>query len=180
MPLDTIYQYFETYRKATSDYEVFSAKGCEAGETDICPFEDRIGFRLPDEFRDFSKSYLGGIYMAAKESIWPRPKAGDVGPYWSFMYGFIVFGFSKEAPEIIDIRARLDEFEAIFGKIGFVPFMMLIGSADRFCFDSSGQIVEFSHEEIDNPKVLGISFSDLLMKEIRDLEERTEQKKKGE
>ena len=179
MPLDAVYRYFETYRKDSSDFEVYSAKGCEPSEADIQRFEEQIGFRLPEEFREFSKSYLGGIYMAAKAAIWPRPKAGDVGPFWSFLYGLIVFGFAEEAPNEIRIQHQIEEFTSNFGTRSLVPFMRQIGNADCFCFDKTGQVFDFSHEDPDNPRLQETSFSDLLMQEIRALEERTHRKKTG-
>ncbi len=177
MPLTEVYEYFSTYRRATSDFEVFSARGDEASEADVAAFEDKIGFRFPDEFREFSVSYLGGLYMFAKEEIWPAPKAGDVGPYWSFLRGLIVFGLSKEAPDEIHMNARLTEFEASFGKRGLVPFLKIFGSADRYCFDSLGRIFEFQHDNVDQPRLIEDSFSVLLKREIDDLVERTNRKK---
>ncbi|MCX6951122.1 MAG: SMI1/KNR4 family protein [Verrucomicrobia bacterium] len=177
MPLQAVYRHFENYHPSASDFDVFSARGSEASEQDVARFEANVGFRFPDEFREFSTSYLGGLYMRAKEDIWPAGKEGDVGPYWSFLCGLIVFGVSKEAPDEIQMKTQLDEFEGNFGKTGLVPFMRIIGSADRYCFDASGRIHEFYHDDIANPRPSDLCFSDLLMEEIGALIERTNKKK---
>ncbi|MFO1481881.1 MAG: SMI1/KNR4 family protein [Verrucomicrobiaceae bacterium] len=177
MSLAKIFDYFSTYRPSASDFEVFSARGDEATEFDVGAFEKKIGFRLPDEFREFSMSYLGGLYMFAKEEIWPVPKAGEVAPYWSFLRGLIVFGLSKKAPDEIHMNSRLEEFENNFGKNKLVPFMKLFGSADRYCFDHEGHIFEFQHDDVARPHLIEESFSVLLMREINELIERTNRKK---
>jgi hypothetical protein len=177
MSLQLVYDYFANYRKAESDFEVFSALGSEASEADVSSFERAIGFRFPEEFREFSTSYLGCLGMVAKESIWPPPKKYEVGPFWSFLRGFMVFGFSKEAPLELSIEHRLAEFRKDFTVTELVPFMKLYGCADRFCFDSSGRIFEFQHDDPAHPEPIASSFSDHLMAQVRDLEERMKRKK---
>ncbi len=177
MPLTAVYEYFSTYAQATSDYEVFSARGSEATEADIRAFETENEFQLSEEFREFSKSYLGGLCMFAKEEIWPAPKQGDVGAFWTFLRGLMVFGFSPDAPDELSIHKRLIEFRERFGAHDLVPFLKLYGTADRYCFDRRGQIVEFMHDDVTNPRVVDSSFSDLLMHEIRELEARTRRRK---
>ena len=34
-------------------------------------------------------SELGGLYIVAREALWPRPKLFDVGPAWTFDYGAV-------------------------------------------------------------------------------------------
>src|SRR5215831_8145249 len=91
MPLYEIESYFRNYDKKS--YEVFSQQGAEPNMADVTAFESRIGFRFPAEFREFAVHPLGGLYMAVKEELWPRPRGYDVGPFWSFLYGLTVYGF---------------------------------------------------------------------------------------
>ena len=169
--LDEPFAYFRTYDK--SSFEVFACQGNEPSEADVVAFEREIRFRLPDEFRDFTKSPLGGLYFAVRESLWPRPKAYQGGPFWSFLYGLMVFGIAIDIPEELDIRARYRAFRAVDeSTTGLVPFLKVICDADPYCFTADGRIVRWLHEEPDTPEPVDLTFSDLLMREIRCLEER--------
>ena len=88
MPLDHVFNYFRGYDKRT--YQVVACLGNEPNEADVAAFEAEVGFRLPDEFREFTMSGLGGLYMEVREQFWPRPKLYDVGPFWSFLFGLKV------------------------------------------------------------------------------------------
>jgi len=96
MALEDIYSYFRGYDR--NSFKIFACKGCEPSEADVAAFEATIGFRLPEEFRDFTMSPLGGLWMEVKEELWPRPKPYDVGPFWSFLYGLKVFGIAEGIP----------------------------------------------------------------------------------
>jgi hypothetical protein len=39
---------------------------------------------LPNEYLAHACGYWGGLYLEVREQFWPRHKAGDVGPFWSF------------------------------------------------------------------------------------------------
>jgi hypothetical protein len=102
--LDDVYTYFRGYD--TRSFEVFSCQGQEPGEADLGAFEAEAGFRLPDDFRSFTMSALGGLYMEVREELWPRAREFDVGPFWSFLYGLKVFGISADVPEWLDLRVQ--------------------------------------------------------------------------
>ncbi len=97
MALDEVFNYFRGYDKRT--FQVVACQGSEPSEADVAAFEAEVGFRFPDEFRAFTMSALGGLYMAVREELWPRPKLFDVGPFWSFLYGLKVFGIAEGIPE---------------------------------------------------------------------------------
>lgn len=173
MSLDNVFNYFGHYDKRT--FQVVACQGNEPSEADVATFEAEVGFRLPDEFREFTMSGLGGLYMEVREEFWPRAKAFDVGPFWSFLYGIQVFGIAEGIPDWLDIRVQYKDFKAEgYGEL--LPFLQLVGDADRYCFDSSGQIVRWSHEEPENRDIVEMSFGDLLMREIHELEDRQKQK----
>jgi len=74
---------FDAVLKANLDGD-FSASACgndAPSEQVISDFERSIGFSLPKDFRDFSRSKLGGIYIEVKEGAWPRAKLYDVAPF---------------------------------------------------------------------------------------------------
>jgi hypothetical protein len=176
MTLDNIYDYFRTYDEAT--FAVFACQGQEPTETDIVSFERECGFRLPDEFRKFTMSPLGGLYIEAREEFWPRAKIYDVGPHWSFLYAVKVFGIARDIPEWLDLciqyLAMRDE-----GYPHLVPFLQVQCDANCYCFDARGRILYWDHEEPEEQRVESISFSELLLREIRDLEDRTARKWRG-
>src|SRR6185295_4554602 len=96
---------------------------------DVAAFEARIGFRLPEEFREFAIHPLGGVYMEVKEEIWPRPKDYDLGPFWSFLYGFYVYSLSKKAPDFLQMEQAWQRM-CEEGSPHLVPFLKIVGNAD--------------------------------------------------
>jgi hypothetical protein len=118
MSLEAVYQYFESYRKPESELFAVSCKGNEPSRDDVIEFERVVGFSLPEEFNQFTMSYLGGLYIEVKEELWPRPKLYDVGPFWSFMYaikpGYFIRGFRVVLESPGRAAAR------IFGRSGRV------------------------------------------------------------
>lgn len=144
MALDDVFNHSQSYDSRT--FQVVACQGNEPTEAHVAAFEADAGFRLPDEFREFTVSGLGGLYMEVREEFWPRPKLYDVAPFWSFLYGLKVFGIAKGIPDWLDIRVRYREFKAEgFGDL--VPFLQVVSDADKYCFDSAGRIIRWSHEE---------------------------------
>jgi hypothetical protein len=177
MPLTDVYNYFRSYD--TTTYEVCSQQGDEPTIRGVESFEMLLGFRLPDEFRDFAVHPLGGLYMAAREAYWPRPKLYQVGPWWSFAYGFLVYSLSPQAPEGMRIGEAWQTM-AQDGYPQYAPFFKLIGDPETYCFTSEQKIVAWSYGAADNPHEIPASFSEFLISQIRDLEERVARKRRGE
>ncbi|HZL90211.1 MAG TPA: SMI1/KNR4 family protein [Pirellulaceae bacterium] len=177
MALNDIYDYFRNYDRES--FSIFACQGNEPTESNVAAFEATIGFRLPDEFREFTMSPLGGLYMEVKEELWPRPKLYDVGPFWSFLYGLNVFGIAADIPEMLDIRVQTSAM-ATEGFTGLVPFLQRIGDANKYCFRPSGEIVYWDHEVPDECSAIDETFSELLLREIHELETRKDQKLRGE
>lgn len=177
MSLADVMAYFRSYDKGT--FHVVACQGNEPSENDVAAFERQLGFRLPTEFREFTMSPLGGLYMEVKEDLWPRPEAYAVGPFWSFLYAVKVFGIATDIPDWLDIRKQFATMQED-GFPNLVPFLQLECDANRYCFDSQGRIVYWDHEEVEEQTIVDSSFSDLLLKEIHDLEERARKKIAGE
>jgi hypothetical protein len=177
MPLEAVFDYFGHYDRKT--FHVVACKGNEPSEKDVASFERTCGFRLPTEFRDFTKSGLGGLYMEVREEFWPRPTEYAVGPFWSFLYAVKVFGIAKGIPDWLDIRERFGQFRDD-GFPHLVPFLQRQGDTNMYCFNRRGQIIHWDHEEPEEQRVEEMTFSDLLLREIRDLEDRAQRKIRGE
>lgn len=107
MALEKVYDYFHNYDKQT--YQVVACMGNEPSEHDIKKFEHQYGINLPADFREFTMSPLGGLYMEVREEIWPRAKQYDIGPFWSFCRGIIVYGIANGIPDFLDIREKTKE-----------------------------------------------------------------------
>lgn len=180
MALEKVYEYFHNYDKQT--YQVAACMGNEPSEQDIKSFENQYGINLPADFREFTMSPLGGLYMEVREEIWPRAKRFDVGPFWSFCRGIIVYGIAKGIPDFLDIRQKTKELHDE-GFTDFIPFFSIIGNGDEiYCFDKDNQIVLINLTADDAPgeaAPIGGSFSDFLLNQIAELEERKNKKIRG-
>ncbi len=156
-------------------YDLFAQQGNEPSTADVNAFEQLIGFPLPEEFRDFAIHPLGGLYVEAKEEIWPLAKPYDVGPFWSFLRGVMVYSLSEEAPEWLQMRTAWAEMKEA-GYSQLVPFLQILGDADPYCFTKDQQIVIWRHEEPDDLEPVDMGFSEAVLHEIAELEDRVERK----
>lgn len=168
--LDEVSRYLRSYNS-----EIYEVSACgkfnRPTEAEVTGFENEIGFRLPADIRMFMMSTLGGLYYAVREELWPRPKLYDVGPAWSFKYGFMVFGIGSDIPEMLDITIEYRKL-AYAGYRNLVPIMAVCTDADRYCCDSEGQIYYWSPDAPDSPELLDLTFPELLMQQITELDER--------
>ena len=155
MNIDRVANYFRSYDKER--FQVIAQQGAEPDAAAVSAFEQTIGFPLPKDFREFSLHPLGGLYMEAREEIWPPAKEFDVGPFWSFLRGLMVYGFSAEAPEWLTV-AHAWKAMCEGGSPELVPFLKIIGDADPYCFTSTGKIVIWRHEEPEEPEHVDGSF----------------------
>lgn len=146
---------------------IYDFAGLAATEDDVLTFEKQIGFQLPTDFRQFSMSPLGGLYMSVKKQYWPDPKPGEHGALWMFLSGIKVFGLAAQTPHWIDMRVKLKEFRS--NKIdGLVPFLQRESDPNCYCFQNDAQIVHWQRDSGET-SVVDTSFASLLMKEIEEL-----------
>lgn len=178
MGLEKVYDYFHNYDKQT--YQVVACMGNEPSDQDIKDFEDQYQIRLPADFKEFIMSPLGGLYMEVREEIWPRAKQYDIGPFWSFCRGIIVYGIAKEIPEFLDIRVKTKELHDD-GFTDYIPFLSIIGDGDEiFCFNRENQIVLVDTYSTGEATSVEGDFSDCLLRQIEELEERKNMIIRGE
>jgi len=154
-------------------YYIVAAGESAPSKKDLKNFASCCGVTFPSEYLAHASNLWGGLYLEVREEFWPRHQAGDVGPFWSFLYGLFVHAYSSEAPEWMQLRPAADEFKEMGHRV--VPFLKVIGDADVYCFDENGKIQRWSHEE-DTFAPYDGSFFDVLRYEFLELEDRRKKK----
>lgn len=154
-------------------YYLVTAGDLAPSEKELRNFAAGYGVSLPAEYFAHATNHWGGLYLEVREEFWPRHKAGDVGPFWSFLYGVFVHAYSDEAPEWMQMKPAADEFKEMGHRV--IPFLKVIGDADVYCFDEMGLIQRWSHETDTFDRFDG-GFFDVLRHEFLELEDRRKQK----
>lgn len=95
-----------------------------------------------------------------------------MAPFWTFCRGIKVYGIANEIPDFLDIRLKTKELHEL-GFVNYIPFLSIIGDGDViFCFDKNNHIVALDWYSSGEAEELDSDFSDLLLKQIQELEER--------
>ena len=150
-------------------YYIVAAREDAPSKSEVKKFFKQKAVPLPKEFLTHTTNFWGSFYLEVKEDIWPRATAGDVGPFWTFLYGMFVYTFSEEAPEWMNIEVATNEFEEMGHNV--IPVLKVMGDADMYCISSEGDIVRYLHEE-DIFEPYDGNFFDLLVYEVNELESR--------
>jgi SMI1-KNR4 cell-wall len=159
-----------------SDFEAFGAGNDAPDDKRLDDAESFLKCKFPSVYRDFQKKY-GGFYIHVKEEVWPRAKAYEVGPYWSFIYGFVVLGFGgNDIPDNLNILKATEKFRSEDQNSDLIPFLKELGSADYYCFTADGKIVFWNHEGERLPQET--DFCSLVLEKIKKLQTNKERKKK--
>ena len=157
------------------DFKVFFSDAPPPSEEVIRTLEAEIGYSLPSDFRESLKTRYGSFYAEVKEDVWPRGKAYDVGPFWSFLYGVYLYSLAEDMPDWLSLRKKMHEFRAQTGT-RLTPFLKIVGDADVYCFDASGQIVRWDHETA-SAAVVPKTFFEIVAAELKELRARKDRKK---
>ena len=160
-------------------YNLFAQQGNEPSMADVKTFETLACVALPEDFREFAVHPFGGLYVEAKKEVWPPAKPFDVGPFWSFLRGVMVYSLSVQAPEWLQMRTAWREMKEA-GYAELVPFLKILGDADPYCFTKNGGIVIWRHEEPDDPEPIDMTFSEVVLYELAELDGRVARKLRGE
>src|SRR5687767_12958058 len=73
-------------RHLDHDFTIFPMAESLGQLAQVKAIENEFGIHFPPEFVAHVCGRFPGVLIEAKESIWPRPKVLDVGPFWSFLY----------------------------------------------------------------------------------------------
>jgi hypothetical protein len=114
------------------------------------------------------------LYVEVREELWPRPKEGDVGPFWTFLTGLYTYNIADDIPELMDLRKAAVEFQEDNSHTA-VPCLKIIGDANVYCIDGDGDIVRWDHET-NELEPQNRSFIDLLDFELGELAARKDRK----
>lgn len=175
---DRTWELLNTY--LDGDFRVLPMAPNKSSERDISDVEEKLGIKFPEDYKihllgDGDK-LLGarGIYVEVLESIWTRPTALDVGPFWSFLYGLHTYTACKESEDWMKLEVAGLEFIANTG-IKAIPILKVIGDADVYCVDESSQVSRYRHEE-NEIEPANMTFWGVLEFELKELKERKERK----
>jgi hypothetical protein len=84
-------------RHLDRDFTVYPMAETETSAAQIEAIGKIYGIKYPSELVAHICGRFPGIYVEAKEAIWPRPKAYEVGPSWSFLYALHTFTSAPES-----------------------------------------------------------------------------------
>ena len=138
----------------------------------------RLGIRIPPDLTAHLSGSYPGLYLEAKEEIWPRPKKGDTGPFWSFLYALHTYSASPDSEDWMRMEPTAERFRSQTG-LHAAPVLRIVGDADLYCLDPQGNLVRYDHEK-GCLEAVNLTFFQVLEKEISALNERAKQKKRGE
>jgi hypothetical protein len=118
----------------------------------------------PAEFVSHVCGQFPGAYVAAKEDVWPRPRAYQVGPFWTFLYAVHTFTPLSTSEAWMQLDHSAEEFQARSG-LRVAPILKLEGDADLYCVDYGGAILHHDHE-LNSLEPVGLGFWELFEREI--------------
>ena len=157
------------------EYYLVAAGKDAPTKNEVIQLATKYGIKLQKDYFAHAIGRWGSPYLEVKDEIWPKHKAGDVGPFWSFLYGVYVYAYSPEAPDWMKIEIAAEEFKSMGHQV--LPILKVVGDADVYCFNKEGNIQRWSHEE-DIFEAFDGTFFDLLEYEFNELDERRIRKKK--
>ena len=156
------------------DFKVFPMAENPANETQIQTIAEQVGVRYPPELIAHICGQFPGLYVEVIESVWTRPKAYDVGPFWSFLYALHTYTSVPESEPWMRLGDAALSFQKKTG-LKAAPVLRIVGDVDLYCVDSEGRIVRFRHEE-SKLEPMALTFWELLDREIGELAKRKARK----
>ena len=162
-------------RHLDGDFIAFPMAENPAYMFQIRGIELQFGVQYPPEFAAHVCGRFPGIYVEAKEAVWPRPKELDVGPFWSFLYALHTYTSVPESQPWMRLDAVAEEFQNMTG-LKAAPILAIQGDADVYCATPTGAIARFRHEGGELEPV-DLNFRELFEEEVKALRERKDRKK---
>lgn len=160
------------------DFRAYPMASAAASSEQFRALEEKLGIQYPPEFIAHVLGRFPGLYLEVKEEVWPRPKAGEAGPFWSFLYAFHTYTSVRESEPWMRLEWAAQVFAADEPASCAAAILKVVGDADLYCATPEGGIVRFDHETGELRAFEG-DFWTLLEREIRELYQRKERKKAG-
>jgi len=157
------------------DFRVLPMAETPVSREQIAAIGARFGVTYPAALADHVCGRFPGMYVEVKESLWPRPKAFDVGPFWSFLYAVHTYTSAPESEPWMRLDHAAERFRADTGLVA-APVLKIEGDADVYCVDAHGTLCRFDHETNELRRVEGDYWS-ILDREIGELRARKDRKK---
>ncbi|MFA5508319.1 MAG: SMI1/KNR4 family protein [Vulcanimicrobiota bacterium] len=166
MSLRDLQEFVKNYNIAV--YRLMASGRSAPSESRLEQFEESIGFRFPDEFRELTLSPLGGLCLQVCDDLWPRPGSTEVEE-WQRLYSLNLFGIAAGVPEWLDLREELALLPP--EESDLVPFLSRGCEKERYCFDLDHQLVRWC-PATGRRELIKNSFYGFLLHEIAELEVR--------
>jgi hypothetical protein len=157
------------------DFKVFPMAETKTDPTQIKSIGEQFGVQYPPELVAHLCGKFPGIYVEAKESIWPRPKEGDTGPFWSFLYALHSYTSAPGSEPWMRLSDAANTFQKHTG-LKAAPVLRVVGDRDVYCVDPKGNIVRFRHEEL-RLEPVPLTFWELFDREVGELAQRKVRRK---
>jgi hypothetical protein len=125
------------------------------------------GVRYPPEFVSHVCGRFPGALVEAKEHVWPRPRAMQVGPFWTFLYAVHSFTPLSTSEEWMRLDDVAEAFQAQSG-LRAAPILKLEGDPNVYCVDELGAIFQYEYE-LNSLEPVGLGFWELFEREIAEL-----------
>ena len=164
-------------RHLSGDFRVFPMAQLHTPQDVVLSVAETIGVPLPADVSAHLTGQFPGIYVEAKEEVWPRAEQFAVGPFWSFLYGLHTFTASSESEDWMRIDFAAKQLHDATG-IKVLPVLKIVGDADIYCVNEDSALVRFNHE-LGEFEPVDLGFFELFEREVRELRERTEWKKEA-
>src|SRR5687768_12689631 len=119
--IDRTWELMQKHLDSGSFY-IVSVQDSAPSESELRAVGEELGCVFPDDFVVHATNQYGGLYVEVNEELWPRLKVGDVGPFWSGLYGLFTFNVAEDIPEFMNLRTSAQEFQADTG-FNAVPFL---------------------------------------------------------
>lgn len=162
-------------RHLDHDFTVFPMADTPVSQQQIETIAARFGVKYPPELIGHICGRFPGLYVEVKEEIWPRPRAGDVGPFWSFLYALHTYTSAPASTDWMRLDHAVESFQRQTG-LAAAPILRIVGDADLYCVDKNGTILQFRHEE-NSLEAVPLDFWQLFDREVSELRKRKDRKR---
>ena len=122
-------------------------------DADLDALERELVEPLPADYRAFQRVF-GGLFLEAREDVWPRPGPGDVVPPWRNDWAIFVLGIGEGIPDFLHVGKTAALFRQQAGRFlpePLLPVAKKVGHPDFLCYDRTGSLWTWRHADPTKP-----------------------------